>query len=162
MPQVVWEMPSSAKMLGRVAFTIDLTAFLGMSFLLYSMGMKSLLGLEDTSFERLVDTAGRLWNNDCVKLTQINDCKTIGLSESRVCAIKVLREKLACGMDFWWVERNCVHTNIHLCNALRHSFNMSSNLHHPLQSRNSKSLFSAEAFRRYISSLKKISFCILV
>ena len=42
---VIWEMPSSSIVSCSVASTIDLTAFLGMSFLLYSMWMNSLLGL---------------------------------------------------------------------------------------------------------------------
>ena len=42
---VIWEMPSSSIVSRSVASTIDLTAFLGMSFLLYSMWMNSLLRL---------------------------------------------------------------------------------------------------------------------
>ena len=54
-------MPSSARVLKRVAFTIDLTAFyVGMSFLLHSMWMKSLLGLDGTSSGRLANRAERL------------------------------------------------------------------------------------------------------
>ena len=48
---------------------IDLTAFLGMSFLLHSMWMKSMLGLDDTSFGRLIDTAERLgWRDSLSNL----------------------------------------------------------------------------------------------
>ena len=42
---VIWEMPSSSIVSCSVVSTIDLTAFLGMSFLLYSMWINSLLGL---------------------------------------------------------------------------------------------------------------------
>ena len=42
---VIWEIPSSSIVSCNVASTMDLTAFLGMSFLRYSMWMSSLLGL---------------------------------------------------------------------------------------------------------------------
>ena len=42
---VMWETLSSSIMSFNVASKMDLTAFLGVSFLLYSMRMKSLLGL---------------------------------------------------------------------------------------------------------------------
>ena len=44
---VIWETPSLSIVSFSVASTMDLTAFFGMSFLLYSMWMNSLLGLED-------------------------------------------------------------------------------------------------------------------
>ena len=53
-------MPISTKVLERVAFTIDLTAFLGMLFLLHSMWKKSLLGLDDAFSVRLANIAERL------------------------------------------------------------------------------------------------------
>ena len=42
---VIWETPSSSIVSFGVASTADLTAFLGMSFWLYSIWMNSLLGL---------------------------------------------------------------------------------------------------------------------
>ena len=42
---VIWEMPSSLMVSCNVASTIDLTVFLGMPFLLYSIWINSLLGL---------------------------------------------------------------------------------------------------------------------
>ena len=42
---VIWETPSSSILSFSVASTMDLTAFFGMLFLLYSMWMNSLLGL---------------------------------------------------------------------------------------------------------------------
>ena len=59
---VIWEMPISSIVSCNVASTMDLTTFLGMTFLLYSMWMNSLLGLLRTFCgEELVVCGVRQW-----------------------------------------------------------------------------------------------------